>query len=894
MKKSHIHFICLSFLSLLALPLAAEMTKQQLFFEQHCTDCHGDGTTKGNFDLTALQMDFTNPDNLEKWKLVYDRMEAGEMPPKKKARPAQADLVDSLGTLGKQLTEAENKSMSANAGRASVRRMNREEYQATLRDLLSLPLLNLTGLLPEDGQKHGFDKVAGALDISHIHMTKYLQTADVALRQAIIPATEKPETKTWRESAVMQGTVRSAIAVHGAVPINGLKVAPGLSTRLNGDQNAEPENSYRSADFQGDADSAVVFTGVIGAHQPEGIQPDRFNPPVAGFYNVKFSTWGLRWERTQAVPAVRGLVGNYQAFDKPYFLNAAGQWEGTPITAEKPDMHSWTQSEDFYGKAEMTQIIRASLNGVAIGFYDAPSMKPTVHEFKVWLRPSERISFHAMTLPASGPHNWPSSNGAVGYVGPGVAYDWFEITGPLIDQWPPASQQALFGEKPVSETIPDMERVKMMEAFATRAFRRPLSPGEISPYTDIVEAEIKRGSKFEEAMIAGYKAILCSPDFLFIGLESGIPEPAKKKKVFKGDYAIASRLSYFLWNSMPDQTLLDLAANGRLNQQGTLKGQVERMLLDKRSDRFVDHFTNEWLELKKIAFTTPDPNLYPEFDPWLQDSMLAETRGTFRRMIMQNRGVREIAASDSILINQRLAELYGIKGVLGADLREVKIPADSPRGGFLTQAAVLKVTANGTTTSPILRGVWVMERILGIPRSPVPDNIPAIEPDASGATSMRQIIEKHRADTACASCHAKMDPHGFALEKFDVIGGYRDRYRLLGQAKPEQPVLKVDTETSSYTHVYHFPLSDEIDASGVLTNGQTFTGLNDYRKLLTDQEDMLARNVARQLVIYSTGAGIRFSDRPAINAIIAKTKPTHHGMRSLIQEVVASPLFLSK
>ena len=476
--------------------MAAEITKQQLFFERHCTDCHDDETSKGNFNLTTLQMDFTNPDNLAKWKLVYDCIESGEMPPKKKARPTEAELVDSLTTLGKQLTEAEHKSMSANAGRSSVRRMNREEYQATLRDLLFLPLLNLTGLLPEDGQKYGFDKAAGALDISHIQMTKYLYTADVALRQAIMPATDKPETKTWRESAVMQGSVRSAISGHNAVPIKDLKVAPGLSTRLNGDQNSEPENSYRSADFEGDADSAVLFTGVIGAHQPEGVQPDCFNPPVAGFYNVKFSTWGLRWERTHAVPAVRGLVRGHQAFDKPYFVNAAGQWEGTPITEEKDDPVAWTQSEEFYGKAEMTHIIRASLNGVVIGFYDAPSMKPTVHEFKVWLRPGERISFHAMTLPASGPHNWPSYNGAVGYVGPGVAYDWFEITGPLIDQWPPASQQALFGEKPVSETIPERERIKMMEAFAKRAFRRPLSFGEISPYTDIVEAEIKRGSKF--------------------------------------------------------------------------------------------------------------------------------------------------------------------------------------------------------------------------------------------------------------------------------------------------------------------------------------------------------------------------------------------------------------
>jgi Protein of unknown function (DUF1592)/Protein of unknown function (DUF1588)/Protein of unknown function (DUF1587)/Protein of unknown function (DUF1585)/Protein of unknown function (DUF1595)/Planctomycete cytochrome C len=854
------------------------------FFEKHCTDCHDSAARKGDFDITALKPDFTNPDSFAKWLMVHDHIQSGEMPPKKKDRPEATERADLLDWLGKEMAAAE----AAKGGRTTVRRMNRTEYEHTLRDLLHLPRLNVKALLPEDGQQFGFDKVAGALDISHVQMTKYLEVADAALRQATVPAGTRPETTTWRQPAATQGSLGSAIAVHCAIPLKGHALLPGLRTVVVGDLEKDIGNAYTSARYDGTetADSVAVLTGVIGAHQPEGVQPD-FRPAIGGFYTVKFSIWGLRWERTHAVAAVRGPVGNFQIFEKPFTKNAAGEWVGVPVKEEKLDMHSWEQNEDFHGQEAIPQIIRATLNGEVLGFYDAPSLTPTVHEIKVWLKPGDKISFHAMTLPAAAAHNWPGYNGVQGYVGPGVAYDWFEATGPLIEEWPPASQQTLFGDQPNTVAKPAAEQAGLMEKFASLAFRRPLSPGEITPYTDIVLAELQRGSAPEEAMLAGYKAILCSPDFLFIGLESGTPATA-------GNYALASRLSYFLWDALPDATLLALAASGALAQRDILHQQVERMLADPRSGRFINHFTDEWLDLKKIAFTTPDPNLYPEFDPWLMDSILAETRGTFSRMLQQNRSIREVVAADSILINQRLGELYNIKGVPGTALREVKLPPGSPRGGLLTQASVLKVTANGTTSSPILRGVWVMERILGIPRKPVPANVPAIEPDASGATTIRQMIELHRADAACASCHAHMDPHGLALESFDVIGGFRDHYRLAGQAKPDQPALTIHTDTSSYTHAYRFPQGPPVDASGVLPDGQAFTDLNSYRELLLKDEDGLARNLARQLMIYATGAGIRYSDRSAIEAIIAKTKPGKHGLRSLLHEVVASDLFQTK
>ena len=1021
------------------------------FIEQHCADCHDADEKKGGLDLDALNADFTNADGFAKWVKVLDRTESGEMPPKKKARPPEGERAAFLGSLRKDLTDAEGRALMAGGGRTAVRRMNRTEYEHALRDLLALPLLRVKELLPEDGQQFGFDKVAGALDISHVQMTKYLQAADVALRQAVVKAAARPETKTWREPAMRQDSARAAIAQKCCVPLNGREIAPGLTSIVAGNPVEDYGNSYRAPSFDGEAESCVLLTGVIGAHQPEGLQIDHFHPAVPGWYRVRFSTWGLRWERTHAVAAVRGMVRSYTSLGLPFIKDDKGHWQASPLppenlTPKETINYECMENVEFYGAGETTHIIRASLNGVPLGYFDAPSLKPTVHEFKVWLNPGERVSFHVMTLPASSAPGGGFSDGIRDYDGPGVAYDWFEVEGPLVEQWPPESQRRLFGAMPVAsyprpqlagaptveagattklplaeckgagqmvdaerllnlngtttmtvncavpgeyemavtafETHAGTEAAKMtlmlgenempharfsvdaqrgaaktfgakfrvesagpvtvgvqftndffddkqtdpalrdrnlyltgievttprpppaealaakpadhrslLLAFATRAFRRPVAEEEVAPFTGIVEAQLARGVSFEEAMLAGYKAVLCAPDFLFIGLESGVPQTGAPRL---GDYALASRLSFFLWDSAPDETLLALAAKNTLSQPATLRAQVERMLADARSERFVEHFLDEWLELKKMDFTTPDPNLYPEFDPWLRDSMLAESRAWFRKLLTQNLGVSQLVAADTLLINQRLAELYGIRGVSGAELREVP-SAGTQRGGFLTQAAVLKVTANGTATSPVLRGLWVMERLLGIPREPPPPNIPAVEPDATGAVTIRQMIEKHRADAACAGCHAKMDPPGMALESFDVIGGWRDRYRLAGSPKKEEPSVEVVSATAvGYRTRLKLRLGSEVDATGELADGRKFADVNGLRALLLQNEDALARNVARQLLIYATGTRIHFSDRPAIEAIIAKTKPDKHGLRALVQEVVASELFQTK
>ncbi|MEM1228883.1 MAG: DUF1592 domain-containing protein [Planctomycetota bacterium] len=311
-------------------------------------------------------------------------------------------------------------------------------------------------------------------------------------------------------------------------------------------------------------------------------------------------------------------------------------------------------------------------------------------------------------------------------------------------------------------------------------------------------------------MRTGYKAIFTSPRFLFH--QSTLPTHSEDSSTIN-DFALAERLAYFLWNSTPDAKLRKLARGNRLSQHDVLREQTERMLRDPRSERFIEDFLGQWLGLHEINFTSPDLNLYPEYDPVLHWSMLHESQSFFRHLVEEDLPARNLIRSDFVTINRRLATHYGLPTVEGMKASVVELPKDSVRGGVMTQAAVLKVTANGTNTSPVIRGVWVLERILGIPSPPPPPGVPAVEPDIRGAVTIRQQLEKHRSDTACASCHARIDPPGVALESFDPVGRFRENYRVLNQ---ELVGVKRVVDQPRYK------MGLPVDSSYLLSDGTTF------------------------------------------------------------------------
>lgn len=542
------------------------------------------------------------------------------------------------------------------------------------------------------------------------------------------------------------------------------------------------------------------------------------------------------------------------------------------------------------GGKPVTFRVDAGLMGMAgkthlVGYYDAPAGKPVVIEFVEQLPARGTIRLlpyglaHAVAV---------HKIGADRYEGPGLAVHGIEVEGPLHPSWPPESHRRLLGN--LSQTKapryhqprrvevvsknPEADAERILRAFARRAFRRTVSDDDIRPFLELVRARLALKYSFEQAVRVGLIGMLVAPDFLFFHAKAGRLD----------DFALASRLSYFLWSTLPDEELLTLAERKALGEPATLRRQVERLLADPRASAFTTNFVGQWLGLREIDATVPSHILYPEYDDMLKESMLRETYLFFDEVLKHDQSVTNFIASDFTMLNGRLAKHYGIPGVEGWAFRKVKLPATSHRGGVLTMASVLKVTANGTYTSPILRGAWVLDRILGTPPPPPPEGVAAVEPDIRGATTIRQQLARHRQEAACASCHARIDPPGFALESFDVIGGWRDHYRTSGNGKP---VLR-DGRRMPYLR------GPKVDPADVLPDGRRFRDIDEYRKLLLQDRERIARALVGRLVIYATGAAPRAADRAEIAAIVRAASARDHGLRSLIHAIVQSRLFREK
>ena len=521
-----------------------------------------------------------------------------------------------------------------------------------------------------------------------------------------------------------------------------------------------------------------------------------------------------------------------------------------------------------------------------IDYFAVPADKPTVIEITEQLEPENRIRIIADNLPALPPAV--EKVGADKYTGPGLVIQWVDVEGPLIESWPPPSHRAIFGDlrQSIVPSASDSKRLevvseqplidaeRILRDFTRRAFRRSVSDKDIKPFLARVKARLEQGYSFEQAMRGGLKAVLVSPKFLFLLEQADAPR--------LDDFAIASRLSYFLWSSMPDEPLMQLAAENKLREPDVLREQVERLLNDPKAKSFNENFVGQWLSLRAIDATMPDRTLYPEYDEILKTAMLKETSLFFAEVLTRDLSITNFVASDFTFLNARLARHYRIPGVEGTEMRKILLPPESHRGGVLTMGSVLKVTANGTTTSPVLRGAWVLERILGTPPPKPPGDVGAIEPDIRGATTIRDQLEKHRAVASCNSCHSQIDPPGFALESFDVVGGWRDHYRALTNGGEKD---------SQGRRVRAGPA---VDTNDVLPDGRHFADIDEYKKLILEDKNLLTRSLTEKLLAYATGTAPTKTDRAQIETIVQNVSHKNYGFRSLIHEIVQSPMFQTK
>jgi mono/diheme cytochrome c family protein len=757
--------------------------------QKHCMECHGPEKTKGKFRADQLDSTFSTKAAQERWLAVREQVTTGVMPPKAKPRPSKAEIEALASFIDGKMAAAET-TRRTTQGRVVLRRLNRVEYQNTIRDLLCVDV-SLEDLLPADASDHGFDNVGEALHSSSFLMEKYLEAADRALGAAIASG-----PKPWVQKA-----------------------------RYSLKKEHPSGDVYKNLD-----DAVAIFSSWISANIC--VTMWQFTSKFPGKYRVRISAYGY-------------------------------QNPGKPAT--------------FY-------VLAGSMQGVTsqhlVGYYDVPNDTPTVIEFVDTLEVANTVRIVAEGLGVTPPTV--QKVGAQNYKGPGLAVQWVEVEGPLMDAWPPQSHKRLFGDLPQAPTPQDKNRFevvskdpaadadRILRDFARRAYRRTVTDEDVRPLLARVKAKLAAGYSFEQALRVGLKAALVSPDFLFLRETPGKLD----------DFALASRLSYFLWSSMPDEELLALAAQRKLAQPETLRKQVERLLQDPKAEAFTKNFAGQWLSLRNIDATLPDPSLYPEFNDGLKESMLQEPFLYFDEVLKNDLSLVRFVSSDFSILNAPLAALYGIPGIEGRNFRKVTLPPGIHRGGVLTMASILKVTANGTTTSPVLRGAWVLDRILGTPPPKPTVDVEAVEPDIRGATTIREQLAKHRARPECASCHAKIDPPGFALESFDVIGGWRENYRSVGKGDP--------------VNGKRYRKGPAVDPSDALPDGRRFKDIDEFKEMLLKDPDQLARALAEKLVTYGTGGPPASADKAEIESILRAVRAKDYGFRSLVHEIVQSRLFQSK
>ncbi len=482
------------------------------------------------------------------------------------------------------------------------------------------------------------------------------------------------------------------------------------------------------------------------------------------------------------------------------------------------------------------------------------------------------------------------------YKGPGLAVHDAQLEGPINVEFPSRGHRLVFdgiqrteippprpsdrqrrGYKPRFTVTSDDEVQDARQSLirvASAAFRRQVDDEDVARFVSLFQTERAEGSSFEDSLRTAVVAIFCSPKFLYL------PEGSARLD----DHDLAVRLSLFLIRTKVDQELLRVAASGQLKSDAAeLRRQTERLLNDARFDRFIQDFCDAWLDLRDLEATFPDSRLFPEFDEYLRHSLPLETRGFVHELIRSNLPITNLVDSDFAMLNQRLAEHYELPAVDGPEIRKVSLPTNSLRGGLLSQASILRVTANGTNTSPVTRGAWVMERILGETPQPPPPGTPGVEPDTRGATTLRELLVKHRSMTSCNSCHQHIDPPGFAMECFNPTGKFRERFRL--SANGERVSATINGRPVRYQ------LGASVDSSGKLADGRTFDGFRQFRKYLAGDPKMLAKTLTVKLLTFATGRELGFSDRAEIERIVRSAAATDYRIRDLIHLCVQSDIF---
>lgn len=799
------------------------------FIDSYCLECHDDILQKGERNFYDLDFPITDEKGIIAVQEIIDALNLGNMPPQEADQPSDEERLEAVAALTEQVADV-YASLQSTGGQTVLRRLNEREYLNTVEDLFGrrVDTFAPTGSFPTDQTAEHVDTLGDVLVTSGFLLDNYFKAADQIVEKAL-GTIEKPEVKKW--------TFKDSFKPGDEMSFSHKQVFNNKYLCIY-----EVTNS---SNHEG---------GYAGINEfPEGVHAD-------GYYEVK-------------------VLAQEMHRDSHYDRSIL------KMNLEEPYRMGIVTGTGSVGKLHHPQPIEPRLAEVTI----KPG-KPRWYTMKVWLEKGQQPRF---TFP-NGMENcrqafgkiarvynddWPEDDKHDGSIVharrrvlqygkmPHIRISEVQIEGPLYEEWPPAPQQQVFG----NEGFKEKNTEKILTNFAEQAFRRPVKADEIKRFTDLVELRVAAGHSPRQATLDAIKGILCAPSFLYMN-EASANEEGRLKV-----HDLATRLSYFLTGTMPDHELRRLADNGNLLDRNVLLAQTERLLNDPRSEAFLDGFLDSWLNLRALGDMPPDRGVSGAyFYNDLETAMKDEAKHYTRNLIETNGPITDYLESDYVYVNYPLAELYGIQNRFPNDDRYVfqRVSLEgSNRGGLLGMAGVLTVSANGIETSPVVRGIYIMENILGTPPPKPPDEVPELEPDIRGATSIRDQLAKHSEIKTCAECHRNIDPPGFALENFDPIGRWRTNY-------PDNKGRQGQ--------------GGKIDASGEMPDGTPFAGPAEFKGYLMKRKDMFAKHLAERLLTYSSGRRVEALDRPAVDQIVKATKEDGYGLRAMIREVVVSDYFLSR
>lgn len=808
-------------------------------FRTYCAECHVGESPEGEFSIARkdLGADFTDPVFRGKWREIVNVLNAHEMPPKDEEQPAATDVAKVVDWITRQAVAAE---LAKREQSVVIRRLNRSEYQNTIRDLVGVDFD--TSVFPQDPPAGGFDNNGGALTISPMQIEQYLAAAETILDRALVEG-ERPSSIRWR-----------------------FDPEPGSNDRNRVRLDAKNNPIVKGGAHQYDGDWVVLHRG-----HWDNFNARDFRVPTPGIYTVRVRVAGRIPSRDDVVRTASAILKERQAKDDEKNPDRVKQ---NQERFEQDLQHFRDDRMYDYGPPRLKLVLQLGSQPRTVAEFDAEgsSVDPRIVEFPAWFTTDTAgVSLeYAYSIPSVLENFWLQKRDD--FARPDAMVDWLEVEGPVYDAWPPTSHSRILFASPLAATDEPAYARAVLERFMNEAYRRPIEPVEVDEKLALFNSARQGGKSFVAAIKHPLMAVLTSPNFLYIA-ETHPGDVAQPLT----DHELAARISYFLWSSQPDSELRGLADAGKLADPRVRQEQVDRMLADPKAEQFVTNFAGQWLGLREVGGNPPAPDLYPRYDRHLEMSIVKESEVYFAEFLRDDLDARRMIKSDFVTINERLGRFYGIPGVRGDTFRKVAVPDGVQRGGIVTQASILSITSNGTRTSPVKRGTWVLKTLLDTdPGLPVA-NAGEIAPKVPGIdkATVRQRLEIHRALPQCARCHDKIDPLGFALENFNAAGEWREQegFGYKGRIDKNDP---------------------RIDASARMPDGTEIVGVAGLQEAMLAREDMFLRALTARLTTYALGRELGLADRPTVDAAVAAMKQNGTTVRALIKAIVASEAFATK